>query len=206
MSKFNSQFEFYIQNAEDFSQPILNYLRELVHIACPEVDEKIKWSFPTFEYKGTNLCYMAAFKYHCAFGFWLSSKMEDNHQVFKKNDDKNSMGDFGKIQKINDLPDRDVLIEYIIQAMFLIEKGEKLEKTSGKSKPQLLEVPEEFKNALQQNQLAFNSFESFSISQKNDYLMWILEAKTESTRQKRIDTSIEWLNEGKIRNWKYLKK
>jgi hypothetical protein len=49
-------------------------LRDLVHKACPEVEETMKWSFPHFDYKGM-MCSMAAFKQYCAFGFWKASSI-----------------------------------------------------------------------------------------------------------------------------------
>ena len=62
----------YIAKSAEFARPILAHLREVVHAACPDVEETMKWSFPHFEYRGL-LCSMAAFKEHCAFGFWKGS-------------------------------------------------------------------------------------------------------------------------------------
>jgi len=129
MSKFNQ----YILNSKDFAQPILIYLQSVVHKACPEVDEQIKWSFPNFVYKGKILCYMASFKEHCAFGFWLGPIMQDPDQIFINSNDENSaMGQFGKLKSLNDLPSEKILIKYIKQAMRLIDEGVSLPR---KTKP-----------------------------------------------------------------------
>ena len=66
----------YIEQAAPFAQPILRHLRELVHRACPEAEEKLKWGFPHFDYKGVYTS-MAAFKEHCAFSFWKAKLMND---------------------------------------------------------------------------------------------------------------------------------
>jgi uncharacterized protein YdeI (YjbR/CyaY-like superfamily) len=50
------------------------------------------------------------------------------------------------------------------------------------------------------------TFEAFSPSHKREYVEWIVEAKQEATRHQRLNTAIEWLAEGKPRNWKYLRK
>ncbi|MES2380736.1 MAG: YdeI/OmpD-associated family protein [Bacteroidota bacterium] len=66
-------------------------------------------------------------------------------------------------------------------------------------------IPDYFTKALSKNKKAWTVFENFSYSNKKEYVEWAKEAKTESTQQKRLDTAIEWISEGKIRNWKYLK-
>ncbi len=49
-------------------------------------------------------------------------------------------------------------------------------------------------------------FEEFTYSARKEYVEWITEAKTEDTRTKRMTTAIEWIAEGKSRNWKYERK
>jgi len=61
----------------------------------------------------------------------------------------------------------------------------------------------EFAKALAANPNSKAVFDSFPPSAQRDYLEWINEAKQDATRQKRIDTAIEWLAEGKRRHWKY---
>ena len=77
----------YIGQSAEFAQPILEHLRKLVHETCPAVAEQMKWSFPHFIYKGQNLCSMASFKQHCAFGFWLSPLMSDPYKILQLGDE-----------------------------------------------------------------------------------------------------------------------
>jgi uncharacterized protein YdeI (YjbR/CyaY-like superfamily) len=58
---------------------------------------------------------------------------------------------------------------------------------------------------LKNNTKALATFEGFSYSNKKDYVEWVTEAKTEETRSKRLATALEWMAEGKVRNWKYLR-
>jgi uncharacterized protein YdeI (YjbR/CyaY-like superfamily) len=67
-------------------------------------------------------------------------------------------------------------------------------------------VPDYFLKELRRNKAALNTFETFSPSNKKEYVMWITDAKTEETRAKRIEQALEWMEEGKPRNWKYMKK
>ncbi len=193
----------YIAKAQPFAQPVLKYLRELVHKACPDAEETMKWSFPHFDYKGKMMCSMAAFKQHAVFGFWKANLLKDPHNYLSENADK-AMGNLGRITSIDDLPPEEVLIDFIHQAMKLNDEGVKLPSTGKKSKMELL-IPEDFANELQKNPKVWETFNNFSYSHKKEYVEWITEAKTETTRNKRIATAIDWISQGKPRNWKYLK-
>jgi len=196
------QVDQYIINAAGFAIPILDHLRNLVHKADARIEEKMKWSMPFFELKGT-VCHMAAFKHHCAFGFWKGSLMNDEFNIFK--DREQAMGMLGKIKSFEDLPPDEVLIAYIRQAIKLNEDGVKLPpKPKTNEKPALI-LPQYFLDVLQGNPTALNIFQNFSESNKREYIIWLEEAKTESTKQKRLDTAIEWIAEGKPRMWKYKK-
>ncbi len=194
----------YIANAVDFAKPILTHLRELVHKACPETKETIKWGFPHFDYKGM-MCSMAAFKQHCAFGFWKASLMKDK-KLMENAKSESAMGHLGRITSLNDLPSNKTLTAYIKEAKKLNDDNIKLPaKPVAKEKREWV-VPDYLLRALKKNKSALKTFESFSPSHKREYVEWITEAKTEETRNKRITTTIEWLSEGKPRNWKYMKK
>lgn len=198
MGTRNPRFDAYIESSADFARPILAYLREVVHEACPDVEEVIKWSSPHFDYRGP-LCNMASFKQHCAFGFWKGSL------ILEQGGDKakEAMGHFGRITSISDLPPRDVLIGYIHQAMRLNEEGVKtpVRKVPGQ-KPEI-PVPDDLTVALEANEAALTTFNAFSPSHRREYLEWITEAKTGATRQKRLEQAVEWMAEGKSRHWKY---
>lgn len=192
----------YILKSADFAKPILKHLRQVVHNACPDVKETMKWSFPHFEYAGSILCSMASFKQHCAFGFWLGSLMSDPKKIMSAVGEKTAMGHFGQIKDVSDLPSDQVLIKYIKEAMTLNKKGVK----ARKEKPiqtKEIEIPSYFQEALKNNKKAFEAFNKFSPSHRKEYLEWITEAKTEATRDKRVARTLEWLTEGKPRHWKY---
>lgn len=197
MPSIDPRIDAYIENAAEFAQPILLHLRNLVHKACPDVTETLKWSMPAFEYKGI-LCGFAAFKAHCTFMFWKQSLLESD--AFPES--KTAMGSFGRITSRKDLPTDKVIIGLVYQAMELNEKGIKVPKKPATAKKELV-VPEILTAALKKNKAASETFDKFPYSCKKEYIEWIAEAKTEPTREKRLATTIEWLSEGKRRNWKY---
>jgi uncharacterized protein YdeI (YjbR/CyaY-like superfamily) len=190
----------YIDRAADFARPILVHLREVVHEACPEVEEAIKWGFPNFIYCGM-LCHMAAFKQHCAFGFWKGTAIVE--QEGEKAEE--AMGQFGRIMSLSDLPPDEVLAGYIRLAMQLNEQGVRAPEKRKPAQKEELDIPDDFLEALEELPAAKSHFEDFSPSKKREYVEWITEAKTPATRERRMATAVEWIAEGKPRNWKYMK-
>ncbi|HTJ22401.1 MAG TPA: YdeI/OmpD-associated family protein [Gemmatimonadaceae bacterium] len=197
MGTRDKRVDAYIAKSADFAKPILTFIREVVHEGCPEVDETIKWSHVSFQYKGI-LCGMAAFKAHCTFGFWKHALVVD---AADRSDE--AMGQLGRITKVDDLPSRKRLVAYVRKAKALNEKGVKVAKASSKPKPPV-EPPTDLLAALKKNKKALGTFESFSPSNKREYVEWITDAKTDATRQRRLALAVEWMADGKPRNWKYM--
>ncbi len=205
--KKDKRIDEYIKNAKPFARPVLNHLRELVHQACPEVTETIKWGMPSFEYKGP-LVGFASFNQHCAVGFWKASLMKDPQKILTiRQEEKSAMGNLGSIRSLEDLPSGKVMLAYIREAARLNEEGIKLVRPKPAGRKALV-IPKELSDALSQpgNKNAQAVFNAFSDSHKREYAEWIAEAKTEVTRQKRLASTLEWLKEGKSRNWKYSRK
>lgn len=201
MAKFNPAVSTYIANSAEFAQPILIELRAIVHNFCPEVVETIKWNFPVFVYKGTILCNMASFKEHCSFGFWLSSLMTDSHGIFQRTE-QGGMGDLGKIRSLDDIPEPTKLGASVLEGMKLIDAGMKLPKKPKKD-PKELSIPNELTKALAEHAAAKIVFDNFPYSHQREYVDWLNEAKTEATLNKRLETTISNLLEGKSKEWKY---
>lgn len=203
MPKKDPRVDAYIAKAQPFAQPVLKHLRKLVHQACPAVEETIKWGMPSFEYKGP-FCGFASFKQHAVFGFWKAALMKDAKALKEKQ--QSAMGHMGCITSLKDLPSDKKILSLIKEAMVLNDKGVKLpprKKTTAATVPK---IPSFFKRALEANKKAAAHFEKFPPGQKKEYIDWLTEAKTEVTREKRLETAIEWISEGKIRNWKYVRK
>ncbi len=201
MEKYDPRIDAYIGKAADFAQPVLKHIRHLVHVAAPQITETIKWGMPFFDYKGP-VCNMASFKQHCAFGFWKATSLNDPNGLL--NAGEAAMGSFGRLTSLADLPSDEVLIDFIEQAIKLNEAGVKgnMKKEFAKPKAEI-PMPDYFASVLESEPIALATFQNFSASHRREYLEWITEAKTEATREKRMATAVEWLIEGKSRNWKY---
>jgi uncharacterized protein YdeI (YjbR/CyaY-like superfamily) len=188
----------YIAKSSDFAKPILTHLRKLVHQACPDVVETMKWSAPHFDYKGM-MCGIASFKEHCAFGFWKANL------VLGDDFERDSAGHFGRITSLDDLPADKVIVGYVKKAAKLNDDGIKSARVR-KAPRKTLPMPADLAGVLKKHAAARKTFANFSPSHKREYIEWITEAKTDATRQKRLATTIAWLEEGKVRNWKYVPK
>ena len=202
MEQYDSRVDAYIEKSADFAKPILAYIREVVHEASPLITETIKWGFPFFDYKGP-VCHMSAFKKHVGFGFWQAGSLNDPHHALHLGDEK--AGSFGDILTITNLPPREIIIDFISQVIDRNEKGVKFtvaKKKTPEEKAELV-IPEYFLEFLSTDPKAAEVFYNFSYSHKKEYAEWITEAKTDATRQKRMETALEWISEGKSRHWKY---
>jgi uncharacterized protein YdeI (YjbR/CyaY-like superfamily) len=201
--EFNPRVDAYIAKSQPFAQPILTHIRELVHKACPDVEEEIKWSMPFFALRGVILGHMAAFKRHCAVGLWGPEMNAILNEAGLHSE--NGMGSLGKITTLKDLPPDKQMLGYYRHAAELILSGQRtksLERTAKSVKP-APEIPSELTAALKKNKAAAKVFAGFSTSCQREYADWIAEAKRPETKEKRVAQAVEWIAEGKERNWKY---
>ena len=180
----------YIAKTAAFARPILSKLRALIHQACPQIEETMKWSAPFFVYKGV-VAYSPAFKQHVRFGFWKHKLLDVPASMAGK-----------KFQSLADLPPDAVLIRCIKAAVALNEKGAKLPRAPRKKRPPP-KAPADLLAAFRKNAKAKAAFVSFTSSQQREYVDWITEAKREETRRRRLAQAIQWMSEGKTRRWKY---
>lgn len=198
MGKRDPRVDAYIAKSADFAKPILTEIRKRVHAACPDVEEAMKWSSPTFMYHGM-MCGMAAFKAHAIFGFWKGPLV-----LGDRADEPGAAGSFRtRLAAVSDLPSAKAMAGDIKKAMTLNEQGVTLTRTRTPIRP--IVVPNDLKAALRANTKARVAFDKFPPSHKREYVEWITQAKREETRARRLQTAIQQISEGKPHNWKYMK-
>jgi uncharacterized protein YdeI (YjbR/CyaY-like superfamily) len=187
----------YIAKVKPFAQPILKRIRSAIHAGCPEVTETIKWSVPAFDYKGP-LASMAAFKAHCVFGFWKGALMK----TVPKGREGEAMGQFGRFESVDDLPSQAALVRMVKEARSLADAGMKAPRTRMVKPP--LKAPASMLAVIKKKKKVHAAYEALSPSHKREYIEWITDARTDETRARRLATAVEWIAEGKSRNWKYM--
>lgn len=186
----------YIAKSQPFARPILEKVRARVHAVLPEVEETMKWSMPTYTVGGKIVLITSAFKAHAALNFWRGQEIGDGSPK------AGAMGQFGRLTSVEDLPPDTELDALIGEAAALAKTAPAPRKTKHEPKP-APEMHPDFASALAKADKAKSTFDNFPPSCRREYLEWISEAKRDETRNKRIATAVEWLAEGKRRNWRY---
>ncbi|MEO6004356.1 MAG: YdeI/OmpD-associated family protein [Opitutus sp.] len=200
MATKDARVDTYIEEAAEFARPILKHLRKLIHQGCPEAVETIKWSAPFFDYHGI-LCGLVAFKAHCSLFFWRD--IDVSVWLPKTNTAGAGMGQFGKLTSLADLPNDEVILRCVRAA---VEQRDSPKSKPKRARPVAKEpvVPTDLKQALTKNAKASETFRKFAPSHRREYIDWITDAKRPETRSRRLQTTIEWLTEGKSQNWRYM--
>ena len=139
---------------------------------------------------GRNLAGISAFKAHVR--IFPHGAIED--------DEKADWDRFGRLTSVADCPDVAELKRLLASRIELLESGKPLARAAAKEP---IPVPDDFIDGLQASPAAVETWAAFTDSQRREYLDWIVSAKREETRAKRIATAAEWISEGKRRNWKY---
>lgn len=186
-----------IQSSASYARPILSRLRQAVHAGCPDVVETLKWSRPSFEHHGL-LCGMAAFKAHCTFGFW-------KHRLLVERAGSKAAAELealGRITAVSELPPQSSLVRYVRLAAKLNEDGVAAPRRKTKPKPPV-QVPADLERAMGRNARARAFFAKLSPSGRREYVEWLTGAKQAETRERRLQTAVKWMSEGKERHWKY---
>lgn len=196
MGQHDPRVDAYIAQAAPFARPLLERLRAQVHAACPTVEEAIKWSMPAFLYRGRQLASMAAFKQHATFGFWRGEAVTGARQ-------DGAMGQFGRLRTLGDLPDDARMRELVERAMGQVDAGGRTRRASRAAPRPLPDMPPALQAALDAQPRAREAFEAFPPSHRREYIEWIADAKREETRMRRLAQAIEWIAQGRSRNWKY---
>lgn len=200
MKNTSSKFDVYIAKAPAYAQPILKKLRALFHQAYPDIHEAIKWGHLTFEHKGI-VAGMAAHTQHVRFGFWKAKLVGAAGFATSEDTGYGAM----KLAKVSELPADKVLIAQIKRAVKRNEEGIKLARPKPATPRPDLQAPDYLIAALKKNKAALKTFEGFTYSNRKDYVEWLTEAKQQATREKRLASALEWMAEGKSRNWKYMR-
>jgi uncharacterized protein YdeI (YjbR/CyaY-like superfamily) len=193
----------YIARAAPFAHAPLAHIREAMHAALPDVTEAIKWSHPFFLLEGRPFANMAAFKAHCSLGFWKAGRPIAEDAAGPR--DK-AMGQFGRIESLADLPKAAALRKLIVEARaaWAAAIDEKASAPPAPKTPrEAPALPDDLAAALRAQPGARQAFDAFTPSQQREYVAWIVEARRDATRSSRIAQAVEWIAQGKTRNWKY---
>ncbi|MBA4354511.1 MAG: hypothetical protein C0409_07435 [Novosphingobium sp.] len=192
MAKLEPRIDDHIAKAGAFARPILEHFRALVHKTIPECEEAIKWGMPHFTLGGRNLAGMAAFKKHVSI-------------FFHHDEQPGGTGKFRQIASMEDLAEDSLIEERLRAAVERLSSAaaQPKKKVAAAPKP-VPDMPSAFSQALTVA-ASMDRFDTMAPGYRREYIEWVADAKTDATRDKRIAQAVEWIGEGKHRNWKYQK-
>lgn len=192
MAKLEPRIDDHIAKAGAFARPILEHFRALVHKTIPECEEAIKWGMPHFTLGGRNLAGMAAFKKHVSI-------------FFHHDEQPGGTGKFRQIAAMEDLAEDSLIEERLRAAVERLSSAAAQPRTKAAAAPKPVpDMPSAFSQALIAA-AAMDRFDMMAPGYRREYIEWVADAKTDATRDKRIAQAVEWIGEGKHRNWKYQK-
>ena len=197
MATRDPRIDAYIAKSAEFAKPILEHLRAVVHVACPDVEETMKWSMPHFDYRGEMMCAMAAFKAHAVFGFWQGALV-----LGASAQRREAMGSFGRITSVKELPAKRVLVSYVRRAMALNDAGIKVTRAVRRRRAEAV-VPADLASALRRTKGALAQWRALAPGHRREYVQWVQDAKQSATRARRIATTVGQVVQGKSQNWRY---
>jgi hypothetical protein len=205
MGKKDIRVDAYIAKLPDFSKEICTRFRAIVHEAAPDIEEDIKWRQPTFMHNGI-VCGMAAFKHHVMIHFWKQALLSGSHA--RRATDDQTLEKLNRLTSAAEMPAKSVIAGFVKAAVKLNDgtaKAPRPMKAATKTRAPL-RTPPVFAKALARSPKAKKTYEAFSPSHKREYVEWISDAKSDETRDRRIEQALGWMAEGKPRNWKYMRK
>ena len=109
----------YIAGVNEQLQPLMDYIREVIHEAQPEIEENMKWNAPSFEVNGKIICSLMAFKNHINLVF---KNMDPDYAPYANMDvfgEKSRMKGYKQLKSKERLPEKEVLIKLIHDAIGL---------------------------------------------------------------------------------------
>ena len=163
------------------------------------LEEALKWGMPTLSHHGI-VAQIAGFKKHARLAFWKGALLESTW--LEVTGEAQVMGHI-RMEKPEDIPPEEVLVDLFVRAVDLNVRGIKPSAPRVRKRAPL-EPPDWFLAALQAAPPARAIFEAMPPSHQREYVEWLVDAKRDETRLRRLEQAVEWISEGKHRNWKHM--
>jgi uncharacterized protein YdeI (YjbR/CyaY-like superfamily) len=177
----SSKIEEYISKKEKWKTE-LELLRSV--FSNLPVEETIKWGAPTYVFNNKNIVGLAAFKNYCGLWFFQGSLLKDKHKVFINAQEGKTKA---MLQwRFHSLEGIDVVLikEYVLEAIENVKAGKEIKPDRTKKE---LKIPSELDNEFKLNTKFKSQFAALSNSKQREYANYILEAKREQTKKKRLE-------------------
>ncbi len=190
--------EEYILVDEKWQSELL-LLREI--ILESELDETIKWGCPVYTIIGKNVLGVAAFKNYVGVWFYQGVFLKDEaRKLFNAQDGKTKALRQWRFSSLSEIQESNETLKLYIEEAI---ENQRLGKEIKPSKKKEVLLPAELKEALGNNSILKEQYESLSQSKQREYAEYVGSAKQEATRLRRLQKIIPMIEAGIGLNDKY---
>lgn len=170
----------------------LRLLRQLL-LDCG-LTEELKWSMPTYTYKGANVAMMSAFKEYASINFFKGALLADTHLLLHKPGENSQSARLLKFTSVDEIKKLEQEIKaYLFEAIEVERQGLKVD---FKQKDELV-LPDELIQKLEENDELRAAWEKLTPGRKRGYVLFFTAPKQAKTRESRIEKFIPKILEGK---------
>lgn len=188
----------YIDNSGSYKEPLL-LLREI--ILSSGLEETVKWGAPVYTYSGKNLIGITTFKSYSGMWFFQGGLLKDKQKKLINAQEGITKAlrqwRFENIEEIKN--NSEIIRSYIDEAIEYQKQGKEIKPKRNK----ILIISDELLELFKTNKPLKYSYEALPLSKKREYSEYILTAKQEATKQKRLLKIVPMIMEGIGLNDKY---
>lgn len=160
-----------------------NVLREIIR-ENELLEEDYKWMHPCYTFKGKNVVLIHGFKEYCALLFHKGALLNDPKGILVQQTENVQSARQIRFTSAAQIVQRRAIIQDYVNAAIEVEKsGKKVEMKKAADYP----VPEEFQQALDDDDELNKAFYSLTPGRQKGYLFYFNQAKQSKTREARIE-------------------
>ncbi|HRG58906.1 MAG TPA: YdeI/OmpD-associated family protein [Bacteroidia bacterium] len=164
-----------------------------------DMQKTVKWGADVYTFNGNNVLSFGGFKNFFSLWFFNGVFLKDKYKVLvNASEGKTKSLRQWRFTNINEI-DENKILEYIYEAIEIEKKNLKITP----KKFEALPIPNLLKEIFEKNQKLKTAFRLITPGKQNEYINFIVEAKQETTKIKRIEKIIPLIMDGKGLNDKY---
>ena len=165
-----------------------------------EAKEDYKWNFPVYTIANKNVLGICRFKHHFGIWFFNGVLLKDPRKVLENAQEGKTKGmRHWKFNAISEI-DSEHVLAYMKEAIENQKNG--LEAKTEKNSKDLV-VPKILKEYLDGEEVLKKAFQEFSTYKQREFCEYVIEAKQETTKRKRLEKIVPLIKQGIGLNDKY---
>ena len=158
------------------------------------LNEELKWGNPCYMYEGKNIVLIHGFKEYCALLFFKGALLHDANKILIQQSENVQAARQARFTNVKEITKfKAALKAYIYEAIEVEKAGLKVPMKKTKE----FNMPEEFKNKLDENPGLKKAFKALTQGRQRGYLLYFSQPKQSITRESRIEKYTHAILNGK---------